>query len=45
MIGGVFGAVLVMAAGLLFPLGAQNDVKDSEFGKVSCIGLKNLPRR
>ena len=34
--GGVVGAVLVMAAGSFSPLGAQNDMKDAEFGKITC---------
>ena len=36
VIGGVVGAVLVMAADSIAPLGAQNDVKDAEFGKITC---------
>ncbi len=36
IIGGVVGAVLVMAAGSFAPLGAQNDVKDAEFGTITC---------
>lgn len=36
VIGGVIGAVLVMAAGSIAPLGAQNDVKDVEFESITC---------
>ena len=36
VIGGIVGAVLVMAVGLLSPLGAQNEVKDAEFGTITC---------
>ena len=39
LIGGVIGAVLVMAAGSIAPLGAQNEVKDVEFGKITCTEL------
>ena len=35
VIGGVVGAVLVMAAGSISPLGAQNGVRDAEFGKIT----------
>ena len=40
VIGGVVGAVLVMAAGLLSPLGAQNAVRDVEFGKITCREIR-----
>ncbi len=40
VIGGVVGAILVMAAGLIAPLGAQNEVKDAEFGKITCRRLE-----
>ena len=36
VIGGIVGAVLVMAAGSFAPVGAQNEVKDVEFGKITC---------
>lgn len=39
VIGGCVGAVLVMAAGWIAPLGAQDEVKDAEFGKTTCRGL------
>ncbi|MDE0298091.1 MAG: hypothetical protein OXN17_05630 [Candidatus Poribacteria bacterium] len=39
VIGGVVGAVLTMAAGSIAPLGAQNEVKDVEFGKIACRGI------
>ena len=39
VIGGVVGAVLVMAAGSFSPLGAQNDVADAEFGTITCRRL------
>ena len=39
VIGGVVGAVLVMAAGLFSPLGAQNEVADAEFGTITCRKL------
>ena len=39
VIGGVVGAVLVMAAGSLAPLGAQNEVADAEFGTITCSKL------
>lgn len=44
VIGGVVGAVLTMSAGSIAPLGAQNEVKDAEFGTISCssILLKDL---
>ena len=32
VVGGVVGAVLVMVAGSFSPLGAQNELKDAEFG-------------
>ena len=39
VIGGVVGAVLVMAAGSFSPLGAQNEVADAEFGTITCSKL------
>ena len=39
VIGGVVGAVLVMAAGSLAPLGAQNEAADAEFGTITCSKL------
>ena len=36
VIGGVVGAVLVMAAGWLSPLGAQNEARDAEFDTITC---------
>ena len=39
VIGGVVGAVLVMAVGLFSPLGAQNEVPDAEFGTITCSKL------
>ncbi|MDE0298093.1 MAG: hypothetical protein OXN17_05640 [Candidatus Poribacteria bacterium] len=39
VIGGVVGAVLVMAVGLIAPLEAQNEAKDVEFGKITCTEL------
>lgn len=40
VIGGVVGAVLVMAAGSIAPLGAQNEAKDAEFGQITCRAIK-----
>ena len=40
VIGGVVGAVLVMAAGSFAPLGAQNDRREAEFGKITCTELE-----
>ena len=40
VIGGVVGAVLVMAAGSFSPLGAQNEMKDVEFGTITCRMLR-----
>ena len=40
VIGGVVGAVLVMVAGSFSPLGAQNEVADAEFGKITCSRLE-----
>ena len=40
VIGGIVGAVLVMAAGSVLPLGAQNEVTDVEFGVVTCREIK-----
>ena len=39
VIGGVVGAVLVMAAGSLAPLGAQNEAAQAEFGTIRCSTL------
>ena len=39
VIGGVVGAVLVMAAGSIAPLGAQNEAADAEFGTITCREL------
>ena len=39
VIGGVIGAVLVMAVGLIAPLGAQIEVKDAKFGTITCTGI------
>ena len=36
VIGGVVGAVLVMAVGSFIPGGPQNEVKDAEFGTIRC---------
>ena len=35
VIGGVVGAVLVMVMGSLSPLGAQNELRDVEFAKIT----------
>ena len=40
VIGGIVGAVLTMAAGSFSPLGAQNEVRDAEFRKITCTGLR-----
>ena len=40
VIGGVIGAVLTMATGSFSPLGAQNVVKDVEFGTITCRKLR-----
>ena len=40
VIGGVVGAVLVMAAGLFSPLGAHNEVRDAEFGVITCRRIR-----
>ena len=40
VIGGFVGAVLAMAGGVILPLGAQNEVRDVEFGTVTCRGMK-----
>ena len=49
VIGGIVGAVLTMTAGSFAPLGAQNGVKDAEFGTITCSGImvrdKALPGR
>ena len=42
VIGGIVGAVLVMATGLFSPLGAQNEVEDLNAGKIFCTGLAVL---
>ena len=39
VIGGVVGAVLVMAVGSFAPLGAQSEVADAEFGTITCSKL------
>ena len=39
VIGGMVGAVLVMAAGSFSPLGAQNEVRDAEFGNIRCRNI------
>ena len=39
VVGGVVGAVLVMAAGSFSPLRAQNEVADAEFGTITCRRL------
>ena len=36
---GVVGAVVVMAAGSIAPLGAQNEAADAEFGTITCKEL------
>ena len=36
VISGVVGAVLAMAGGAVLPLGAQNEVRDAEFGTITC---------
>ena len=40
VIGGVVGALLVMAMGSITPIGAQNYVKDAEFGEITCRILR-----
>ena len=40
VIGGIVGAVLVMAAGSFAPLGAQNEAVDLHVGEITCTGLK-----
>ena len=40
VIGGVVGAVMVMAAGSLSPLGAQSAVRDVAFGKITCREIR-----
>ena len=44
VIGGVVGGVLVMAAGWLSPLGAQNEVRDAKYDSITCrrIWLEGL---
>ena len=37
---GVVGAVLVMVAGSFSPLGAQNELKDAEFGTITCESIR-----
>ena len=39
VIGGVVGAVLVLAAGAFAPLGAQNEAADAEFDTITCRKL------
>ena len=39
VMGGVVGAVLVMAVGSIAPLGAQNEVRDAEFGNITCRSI------
>lgn len=43
VIGGVVGALLTMAAGSIAPLGAQNDVRDVEFGAITCKSIRVKP--
>ena len=45
VIGGVIGAVLTMAGGVVLPLEAQNEVRDAEFGAITCksISVKDKP--
>ena len=40
VIGGLVGAVLVMAVGSIAPLGAQDEVADAEFGMITCREIK-----
>ena len=40
VIGGIVGAVLVMATGSFSPLGAQNEAVDLHVGEITCTGLK-----
>ena len=40
VIGGVIGAILTMAVGSIAPLGAQNELKDAEFGTLTCRTLR-----
>ena len=40
VIGGVVGAILVMAAGSFSPLGAQNEVRDAEFETITCRTIR-----
>ena len=40
VIGGVVGAVLVMAAGSFSPVGAHNGVRDVEFGEITCRRIR-----
>lgn len=45
VIGGVVGAILAMASGAVFPLGAQSQ-RDVSFGKITCTELvvaDNIP--
>ena len=42
LIGGVVGAVLVMVAGLFSPLRAHNEVRDAEYGAITCTSIKVL---
>ena len=45
VIGGVVGAVLTMAAGLVLPLGAQNGATDAEFGEITCRKIRVVNER
>ena len=40
VVGGVVGAVLVMVAGSFSPLGAQNELSDTEFGTITCESIR-----
>lgn len=42
VIGGIVGAVLVMTAGSIVPLGAHNEVKGVEFGQITCRRIEVL---
>ena len=44
VIGGVVGAVLVMAVGLIAPLGAQKAAVDLNVGEITCSGLRVVDR-
>ena len=45
VIGGVVGALLVMAMGSITPIGAQNYVKDAEFGEITCRILRGVDHK